>query len=110
MARDDTVQVVDAGEAKERWSSLLDQVAESQDRVIIERDGVPVAAVISTADLQRLRRLDAERERDFAVVERMRAAFKDVPFEEIEREAAKALAEVRDEMRKERADATSPSE
>ena len=36
-----------------------------------------------------------ERNRDFEVLDRMADAFKDVPFEEIEREAAKALAEVR---------------
>jgi hypothetical protein len=52
--------------------------------------------------LERLARLDAQREERFAVVDRMRAAFADVPTEEIEREAAKAVAEVRAEMAAER--------
>jgi hypothetical protein len=56
--------------------------------------------VISAADLERFRRLEAQRDRDFEVVKRMQAAFEGVPFEEIEREAAKALAEVRAEMRR----------
>jgi hypothetical protein len=40
--------------------------------------------------LERLARLDEQREERFAVVGRMRAAFADVPTEDIEREAAKA--------------------
>ncbi len=38
----------------------------------------------------------------FAVIDRMREAFKDVPAEEIEREVAKAVQEVREERRAER--------
>jgi len=101
---------MDASEAGRTWSELLDDVAQSHDRVIVERSGEPVAAIISAADLNRFTRLEAERARDFAVVERMQAAFDGVPFEEIEREAAKALAEVRAEMRKERQDAETASE
>ena len=40
----------------------------------------------------------------------MQGAFDGVPFEEIEREAANALAEVRAEMRNERQDAETASE
>lgn len=44
-----------------------------------------------------------EGENPFAVIDRMRAAFADVSDEEIERETAKAIAEVRAEMAAERA-------
>jgi hypothetical protein len=47
-----------------------------------------------------------ERERDFAILDEMREAFKDVPAEEIEREVAKALSDVRKEQRKKRASPT----
>jgi prevent-host-death family protein len=97
-----TVRTIDAAEAARQWPELLEDVARSHDRVIVEQDGKPVAAVISVADLQFLKRLEEQRERDFAIVDEVREAFKDVPFEEIEREAAKALAEVRAEMRQER--------
>jgi len=97
-----TTRTINASEARQQWSSLLKQVHQSQDRVIVERSGVPIAAIISAADLERLIRLEAERDRDFAVVDLMRAAFEDVPFEEIEREAAKAIAEVRADKRRER--------
>lgn len=39
----------------------------------------------------------------FAILDEVRAAFAGVPPEELEREAARALAEVRAEMREERA-------
>lgn len=107
-AQELTVRTVDAAEVGRTWGQLLDEVAQSHDRVIVARSGAPVAAIISAADLERFNRLEAERERDFAVVDRMRAAFDGVPFEEIEREAAKALAEVRAEMQVEGRRATSP--
>ena len=45
---------------------------------------------------------DAERKADFAVIERMRVAFKDVPDAELEREIAKAVADARANLRTER--------
>jgi hypothetical protein len=81
---------------------LLAAAAAREKVVIIHEQGKAVAALISPADLARLRRYDAQREADFAVIERMREAFKDVPDDELEREVAKALAEVRAEMRAER--------
>jgi prevent-host-death family protein len=97
-----TTRTISADEAGKSWGHLLDEVAQTSARVIVERDGKPVAAVVSPADLRRLARLDARRERAFDVIRRMEAAFEGVPYEEIEREAAKALAEVRAEMRAER--------
>ena len=100
--REPTIRTVDASEAARTWSELLDEVAQSHDRVIMERDGAPVAALISAADLERFRRLEAQHDREVEVLDRMADAFRDVPFDEIEREATKALAEVRAEMRAER--------
>ncbi len=53
--------------------------------------------------------MDDERSPSFAVIDEMRAAFRDVPAEEIEREAERALAEVRAEMRAEREQAANHS-
>ncbi len=57
------------------------------------------------ANRQNLRRTRSRRLAELrGVVERMRAAFADVPAAEIEREVAAALAEVRSELRQERAE------
>ena len=46
--------------------------------------------------------MDEERAERFKIVDEMRAAFKDVPSEEIEQEAECTMAEVRAEMQAER--------
>ena len=97
--RTETIEVADA---EQRFGQILNRVARSRDRVLVEQDGTPVAAIVSAEDLDRLTRLDAERADDFAIFDEIGAAFADVDPEEIERETAKALAEVRAEMRAER--------
>src|SRR5207237_1128174 len=89
-------------EARERLSELVEAVARREKQVMLENAGHAVAALVSADDLKRLRRYDAKREADFAVLDRMSDAFKDVPDEELEREIEKAIAEVRAEMRAER--------
>ncbi len=100
--REPVTQVINVTEARQKWSQLLNKVFRRETRVIVEKSGIPVAAIISVQDLERFNRLEDQRRRDFAVLHEMREAFKDVPPEEIEREVAKALAEVREEMREER--------
>ena len=78
-------------DVKNRLSSLVHEAYRTETRVLVEKSGIPVAGLVSAEDLARLARLDRERqerERRFAVLDRMRAAFADVPPEEIEREAA----------------------
>lgn len=99
---DRSTKSVDVGDVGEQLDDLLAHAAKTREPVIIERDGQTVGAIISRAELARFRHLISERKRDFAVVEEMRRAFDGVPSEEIEREAAKALAEVRAEMELER--------
>ena len=95
-------QTMRATEARRQFASVINRVARKEARVVVEKSGVPVAGIVSADDLRRLDRLDREREERFSVIDEMRAAFKDVPDEEIEQEADRALAQVRDEMRSER--------
>ena len=87
---------------RENWSKVLNAVFRRQQRVVLEKAGIPVAAIVSPQDLERLRRYDAEREADFAVIDRLRAAFADIPDEELEREITRAQAAARAELRAER--------
>jgi prevent-host-death family protein len=94
------IKTIKASVARQQFSQLLNDVYRTENRVVVEKSGIPVAAIIPAKDLQRLTRLEAERNRDFAILREIREAFKDVPAEEIEREVAKALSEVRKEQRK----------
>jgi len=83
-------------------NKLVNRVYRKETRVIVEKSGIPVAGIVSARDLERLKRMDEEDRELWSIVDEMREAFKDVPQEEIEREAARSLAEVREEMRAER--------
>ncbi len=96
------VESVTISDAATRFPHLIDAVADGESRILIERDGTPVAALVGAVDLERLRRMDDEDRDAWEVLEAMRAPFRDVPPEEIEREAAKAIAEIRAERRAER--------
>ncbi len=93
--REPLTQTLNVTEARQQFSQLLNQVFRRQARVVVEKNGIPVAAIVSTDDLDELNRLEAERQKDFAVVDGIRAAFADVPDEELEREVARAVAEAR---------------
>jgi len=95
-------ETVRASEARQNWSKLLNKVHAGDVRVVVEKDGIPVAGIVSAADLERLSLLEAERERNFSVVDEIREAFKDVPDRELDQEIDKAVTAARQELRAER--------
>lgn len=90
---------MNASDARQQWSQLLNNVFRNQTRVIVEKSGIPIAAVISAEDLARLTQLEKQRKERFKVLDRIRAAFKDISAEEIEQEVGKAIKESRAENR-----------
>ncbi len=102
-------QTMKASEARSQWSSLLARVYRRQARVVVEKGGIPVAALISPEDLARFNRLEAEREAQFSVIDRAREAFRDVPDEELEREVEQAVFQARAELRAEREQSAKPA-
>jgi prevent-host-death family protein len=99
-------KTIKASAARQQFSQLLNEVFREKSRVVVEKSGIPVAAIISASDFTRLARLEAERNKDFAILDEMREAFKDVPPEEISREVSRALSQVRAENRTKRSPAT----
>lgn len=94
------VRRVGAAEARQNFSQLIGDVRTSEEPVIVEKGGVPVAAVVPLAVLEREQRWAEERSERIALLERLRRPFREVSTEEIEREAAAAVAAVRAERRK----------
>jgi prevent-host-death family protein len=92
-------QTMKISEVKQQFNRLVNQVYRRETRVMVEKSGIPVAGIVSAEDLRRLDQLDRERAERFKVLEEFGEAFKDVPVEELEREVARALAEVRAERR-----------
>jgi prevent-host-death family protein len=90
-------------EARAQFSALLNRVFRGEQRVIIEKNGIPVAALISAGHLERLERYEAldiaDRKR---MLEEMREAFADLTTEEIEEQVARSIQVVREEQRSSR--------
>ena len=103
MTEQPTTETMKISEVKQQLNRLVNQVYRHETRVMVEKSGIPVAGIVSAEDLRRLDRLDRERAERFKILEEFGEAFKDVPAEELEREVARALAEVRAERRAQQA-------
>jgi antitoxin (DNA-binding transcriptional repressor) of toxin-antitoxin stability system len=88
-------QTVATTQAPVEWSELLARVSRGETRVLVEQGGTALAALVSPVDLERLTRLDAERDARFAAIEAIWARNVDRDPEETERDVAEAIAELR---------------
>jgi prevent-host-death family protein len=102
MARARRTRRVAAAAARQTFSQLLRDVRRDEESVIIEKGGVPVAAVVPLSVLDRDRRWAEEREQRIALLERLRRPFREIPSEEIEREAVTAVTAARQRARRKR--------
>jgi len=84
-----------AADARQNFSQLIGDVRTAEEPVIIEKGGVPVAAIVPLAVLERERRWMEERGERLALLERLRRPFRDVSAEDIGRKATEAIADVR---------------
>lgn len=90
-------RTVTISDAKRELSSLVEAVRRNGARVIMERDGVPVAALVAADDLARLEELDRKWEEHTRAMERFSEAFAEIPTEEAEAEIARIIADIRRE-------------
>ena len=88
-------QTINASTARQEWSKILNKVFREEIRIVVEKSGIPVAAIISAEDLKRLDQLEKERSDYFRILDEVKAAFRDVPEAEIENETDQALTRVR---------------
>ena len=85
----------DIASARSHLEDLVDVAASGDERIVIARDGTPVAALVSTADLARWLAMHAERAKRFEPIEHLREELADILNEELEREVTKAFGEAR---------------
>ncbi len=96
-------QTVPAAEARQKLGQLMRQVYNRQARIIVDKGGIPVVAIVSLADFERWTRLDREREERFQVVDEIRSRNLDKAPEEVERDVAEEIAAMRREKRERKA-------
>ncbi len=102
MRKSTATRTVDITTALEQFAQLLNQVYRRDDRVIIEKHGIPVAAIISAEDYRRLVECESQQADDFAYFEEIRTRFDDVPLDEHERGVAQSVKAARRALRAER--------
>jgi prevent-host-death family protein len=95
VAVEPTSETMSLTEFQKRLDSLMGRVSRQETRIVVEENGVPVAGIVSLQDVQRLERLDRKRAGSCKAIEAVAAGFADQSAEDIEREVAKAIAEVR---------------
>lgn len=90
-------------DAKQHLSQVVNQVAGGESRVVVEKSGLPVVAIIPFEDYRRFKAQEAanveRRQARFERFARFSDAFSDVSDEELEREWAKAKSEIRAERK-----------
>ncbi|MBA3947821.1 MAG: type II toxin-antitoxin system prevent-host-death family antitoxin [Herpetosiphonaceae bacterium] len=91
-------QTLNISEARQRFSQLLNQVFHRKTRILLEKNGIPVAAIISAADFERFMQLEARRNEHFKVLDELQSSFEDVPEEELAHEIMRARTLVRQEQ------------
>lgn len=97
--RSPTTRTMKISEVKSTFSSLVNGVYRKETRVLVEKSGIPVAALVSAEDLELLTRLDEQRARRREVVDAMREPFRGVPADDIERATDRIIAEIEAEER-----------
>lgn len=96
-------------EARQQLSQVVNQVFRGETRVLMEKNGIPVVAIISARDLEQLRLAEAQRDQHFTALGESWRAFEGVPAAEVEPHVAKAVAAARRKIRSERRQAASTS-
>lgn len=88
-------QTLNVTEARQQFNQLLNRVFRKETRIVVEKSGIPVAAIISADDLEQFSRWETQRQEAFETLDRTRAVFAEVPDEELEVEVSRAIAETR---------------
>jgi len=91
-----TTETMSESDARQRYSEILERVSQDEDRIIIEKDGVPVAAIVPLSVLQADEERERARQQALASLREVQAAFAGIPEDELERELEQALAEAKE--------------
>jgi prevent-host-death family protein len=92
MANPVKIKTVPALEARTQLGQIMKDVQGGRVRVLVEKSGVPMVGIISAEEF---RRVIAEREARFAVIDRIRRRLPAVPDAEVHRDVQEALRQAR---------------
>jgi prevent-host-death family protein len=95
-----TTETMSVSESRKQYSEILNRVYRDKEQVVIEKNGIPVAAIVPMSVVRDAKMTEERRRAELrAAFESTRAEFRDIPSDEIEREIEKAIAEVEQNRR-----------
>jgi prevent-host-death family protein len=97
--REPMTKTLKASVARQQFSELLNQVFKGETRVLVEKSGIPVAAIVSATDLNKLQQLESQQSERFKLLERLRAGFADLSEEQIQRAVTEIIEKQRQQER-----------
>ena len=89
-----TTERMSVSEARKHFSDVVTRPLRGKGRVIVEKSGTPVGAIVSIEDVRKLEELDREWAEIEDVFRRTQAGFRGTSHEELEQQIEKAIAEV----------------
>lgn len=105
MAAKQITDAMSVTDIRANFSAVVNEVYREGNRVVIEKDGLPVAAIVSRSDLQYLQNRDAERAAAWQKLEELRLsigdAFAGISEEDLLQQAVADVREVREELARE---------
>ena len=87
-------ETMSVSESRKQYSEILNRVFKDDERVVIEKNGIPVAAIVPMSVVRDATFTERRRAELRAAFEVTREEFQGIPPEEIEREIEKAIIEV----------------
>ena len=93
------VETLDVSEASDSVRALLERVVSAGQTVVMQQNGREVAALVSAADLERLRSLDRLRVERFSVIEEIHGRNTHIDPDEADQDIADEIAAMRAEER-----------
>lgn len=96
------IETKTVSETRRTFSETLNRVYRGEARVVVEKSGIAVGAIVSPREFALLQRLEEERRVTLEAFAKAREGFVDIPEEELEREIESAITDVEDEHRRAR--------
>jgi prevent-host-death family protein len=75
MAAQIVTETMRISEVKQQLNQLVNRVYRREARILVEKSDIPVAGIVSVADLRRLERLDRERDEQFSILDKIGEVF-----------------------------------
>jgi prevent-host-death family protein len=92
-------ETMSVSESRKQYSEVLNRVYREEEQVIIEKNGIPVAAIVPMSVVRDAASTEKRRADLRAAFAATRAEFRGIPSDDIEREIERATAEVETDRR-----------